>query len=94
MVVTEALARGLPVVATEVGGLPEALGQAADGAGPASWSRPGDSGRASRLTLRDWLRRLPLRRRLRQAARERRRDTAAWAVTASQILARPGGVAA
>ena len=28
MVVTEALARGLPVLATEVGGLPEALGHA------------------------------------------------------------------
>ena len=31
MVVTEALARGLPVVAAEVGGVPEALGHGADG---------------------------------------------------------------
>ena len=44
MVVTEALARGLPVVAAEVGGLPEALGHGADGdpagaAGPARTTR-------------------------------------------------------
>ena len=32
MVVTEALARGLPVIATAVGGLPEALGRTSDGA--------------------------------------------------------------
>ena len=34
MVVTEALARGLPVVAAEVGGVPEALGHGADGTRP------------------------------------------------------------
>jgi len=34
MVVTEALARGLPVVATAVGGLPETLGRGADGSRP------------------------------------------------------------
>ena len=34
MVVPEALARGLPVVAAEVGGLPEALGHGADGIRP------------------------------------------------------------
>ncbi len=35
MVVTEALARGLPVVAADVGGVPEALGHGADGVRPA-----------------------------------------------------------
>ncbi|WP_433825055.1 glycosyltransferase family 4 protein [Actinoplanes sp. CA-015351] len=35
MVVTEALARGLPVIATAVGGVPEALGTAPAPAGPA-----------------------------------------------------------
>ena len=44
MVVTEALARGLPVLATDVGGLPEAMGHGADDdpawvAGPARRSR-------------------------------------------------------
>lgn len=34
MVVTEALAHGLPILASDVGGLPEALGQAPDGSRP------------------------------------------------------------
>jgi glycosyltransferase involved in cell wall biosynthesis len=41
MVVTEALARGLPVVATKVGGVPEALGHAADGSRPGLLVTPG-----------------------------------------------------
>ena len=40
MVVTEALARGLPVVAAEVGGVPEALGHGAAAPGPGCWFRP------------------------------------------------------
>ncbi len=40
MVVTEALARGLPVVAADVRRRPEALGATADGTGPVSWCRP------------------------------------------------------
>ena len=43
MSVTEALARGIPVVTTDVGGLPEAVGSAPDG------SRPGLLFRARRL---------------------------------------------
>ena len=34
MVVTEALSRGIPVIASDVGGVPEALGAAADGTRP------------------------------------------------------------
>ncbi len=42
MVVTEALARGLPVIATEVGGVPEALGEGADGSRPGLLVPPDD----------------------------------------------------
>ncbi|MFY1702234.1 glycosyltransferase family 4 protein [Micromonospora sp. WMMA1923] len=73
MVVTEALARGLPVLASSVGGVPEALGETADG------QRPGllvPAGQPAALAeaLRRWLDDDTLRTRLRQAA-HRRRDT-------------------
>ena len=42
MVVTEALARGLPVIATAVGGLPEALGHGSDGNLPGLLVPPAD----------------------------------------------------
>ena len=42
MVVTEALARGLPVVATDVGGVTEALGHGADGTRPGLLVAPDD----------------------------------------------------
>ena len=42
MVVTEALARGLPVIAADVGGVPEALGTTADGTRPGLLVPPGD----------------------------------------------------
>ena len=71
MVVTEALARGLPVVAAEVGGLPEALGHGADGMRPGLLVPPGDPA-ALGAALRAWLGDAGLRRRLRRAARERR----------------------
>jgi len=84
MVVTEALARGLPVVATDVGGVPEALGHGADG------SRPGllvplDDPLGLRDALRSWLEDARLRRRLRVAARERRASLASWSSTTSVI---------
>ena len=71
MVVTEALARGLPVVAAEVGGVPEALGHGADGARPGLLVPPDDPA-ALRDALRAWLEDADLRGRLRRAARERR----------------------
>ena len=54
MVVTEALARGLPVVAADVGGLTEALGHGADGTRPGLLVPPGDPA-ALGAALRAWL---------------------------------------
>jgi glycosyltransferase involved in cell wall biosynthesis len=84
MVVAEALARGLPVVAADVGGVPEALGHGADGARPGLLVPPGDPG-ALRDALRAWLEDADLRRRLRLAARERRASLPGWATTASSV---------
>ena len=71
MVVTEALARGLPVVAADVGGVPEALGRGADGIRPGLLVPPEDPA-ALGAALRAWLGDAELRGRLRRAARERR----------------------
>jgi glycosyltransferase involved in cell wall biosynthesis len=84
MVVTEALARGLPVVAAEVGGVPEAMGHGADGTRPGLLVRPGDPA-ALGDALRAWLESPGLRRRLRRAARERRASLAGWSTTTSAV---------
>ena len=84
MVVTEALARGLPVVATEVGGVPEALGHGAGGDRPGLLVPPGD-GAALAAALRVWLADAELRRRLRRAAGERRASLSGWSTTASVV---------
>ena len=84
MVVTEALARGLPVVAAEVGGVPEALGRGADGTRPGLLVPPDDPA-ALRDALRAWLEDADLRRRLRRAARERRASLSRWSTTTSLV---------
>jgi glycosyltransferase involved in cell wall biosynthesis len=84
MVVTEALAHGLPVVATAVGGLPQALGHGADGSRPGLLVAPGDPV-ALGTALRCWLLDADLRRRLRRAARERRGSLPHWSTTTEQI---------
>ena len=84
MVVTEAPARGLPVIATAVGGLPEALGQASDGRRPGLLVPPEDSV-ARAAALRDWLLDTNLRHRLREAARERRSTLSGWNAPTDRI---------
>ena len=90
MVVTEALARGLPVVASDVGGVTEALGQGGHGAQPGLLVAPGDPDALSEA-LRAWLGDRELRRRLRQAARERRESLKGWSTTASAVAAALAG---
>jgi glycosyltransferase involved in cell wall biosynthesis len=84
MVIAEALARGLPVVAAKVGGVPEALGRGADGTRPGLLVPPDDPA-ALRDALRAWLEDADLRRRLRLAARERRASLADWSTTTSAV---------
>jgi glycosyltransferase involved in cell wall biosynthesis len=84
MVVAEALARGLPVIAAEVGGVPQALGRAPDGTLPGLLVPPGDPA-ALCDALRTWLEDGGLRRRLRRAAGERRTSLTAWSTTTSTV---------
>jgi glycosyltransferase involved in cell wall biosynthesis len=92
MVVTEALARGLPVVATDVGGVSEALGHGADGTRPGLLVPPGDPA-ALATALRSWLGDAGLRGRLRRAARERRASLRDWTATASVLAGVLAGAA-
>jgi glycosyltransferase involved in cell wall biosynthesis len=84
MVVAEALARGLPVVAADVGGVPEALGHGADGLRPGLLVPPDDSS-ALGDALRAWLEDADLRGRLRSAARQRRESLTGWSTTVSVV---------
>jgi glycosyltransferase involved in cell wall biosynthesis len=84
MVVTEGLARGLPVIASAVGGLPEALGCTADGHRPGLLVPPGHP-RALAAALRVWLSDGDLRRDLRRVAAERRRTLSRWTTTTERI---------
>jgi len=84
MVVTEALARGLPVLATAVGGVPEALGEAGDGSRPGLLVAPG-SATAFAAALRAWLGDRDLRQRLRCSARRRRSTLSGWSETSSAV---------
>ena len=78
MVVTEALARGLPVIASDVGGLPQTLG------GPGLLVEPG-SAVALADALRTWLGDADLRQRLRAGARTRRATLTGWPVTTDRV---------
>jgi glycosyltransferase involved in cell wall biosynthesis len=84
MVVTEALARGIPVLATAVNGLPEALGHTPDGSLPGLLVEPARP-TALAQALRRWLAEPDLRDRLRAAARARRATLTGWAATAEHV---------
>jgi glycosyltransferase involved in cell wall biosynthesis len=84
MVVTEALARGIPVVATDVGGTREALGTTERFGRPGLLVPPGDAG-ALAAALRAWLTDDALRRRLRGAAAVRREELPTWDATVALV---------
>lgn len=84
MVVTEALARGLPVITTTAGGLPDALGATPDGSRPGLLVPPGDAG-ALADAITSWLTDRGLRRRLRRAAHIRRHTLPTWSTTTERI---------
>ena len=88
MVVTEALARGIPVLATAVGGVAEALGRAPDGSLPGLLVEPDGLGTA----LRCWLTDPGLRAQLRASARARRDTLGSWAITARRVATVLAGV--
>jgi glycosyltransferase involved in cell wall biosynthesis len=91
MVVTEALAHGLPVIATDVGGVTEALGYGEDGMRPGILV-PADDHCALAAALRSWLGEAELRDRLRRAAHERRSSLPGWSSTASALAGVLAGV--
>ncbi|MFO6451167.1 MULTISPECIES: glycosyltransferase family 4 protein [unclassified Aeromicrobium] len=83
MVVTEALAHGLPVLASAVGGVPEALGAVGDET-PGVLVGPDDPELLARC-LRRWLEDPDLRRSLREVALARRRTLPTWEATAAAV---------
>ena len=84
MVVVEALAHGLPVVATSVGGVPEALGRAPVGAVPGLLVPPDDP-LALAGALRAWLDDPGLRERLGRVSEGRRPTLRRWDATVAEL---------
>ncbi|MFJ8198213.1 glycosyltransferase family 4 protein [Streptomyces sp. NPDC096152] len=84
MAITEALARGVPVLATDVGGVGEAVGRAPDGGVPGILVPPEDPA-ALAAELRGWFGEADVRRRLKAAARGRRAALGGWAATARAL---------
>lgn len=82
MVVTEALARGIPVLTTDEGGLRESVGTTRDGRVPGLVVDENDFAES----LRQWLTDADLRDRLRQAAIARRPTLDGWPKTVATIL--------
>jgi glycosyltransferase involved in cell wall biosynthesis len=91
MVVTEALAAGLPVIAAAVGGVPEALGHTA--AGVPGLLVPPDDTAALAGALARWLTDADLRERLRRRALCRRQTLPDWQSTGRVLRTVLAGVA-
>jgi glycosyltransferase involved in cell wall biosynthesis len=80
MVVTEALARGVPVLATATGGVPDTLGWGRGAVVPGLLVAPDDVG-ALAAGLRRWFDDPGLRSDLRRSAARRRTELTGWEVT-------------
>jgi glycosyltransferase involved in cell wall biosynthesis len=80
MVAAEASARGIPVLATRVGGIPEAISSTAAGI-----LVPPDDQHALEVALREWLASPRRRTELKTAAVEARPTTRAWSATIAVI---------
>jgi glycosyltransferase involved in cell wall biosynthesis len=85
MVVTESLARGIPVLTTTADALPHTLGRAPGGGVPGLLVPPEDPA-ALAGALRRWLGEPDLRHRIRTSAKERRAMLSGWENT-SRLLA-------
>ncbi|MDM7856266.1 glycosyltransferase family 4 protein [Cellulomonas alba] len=85
MVVTEALARGVPVVASDVGGVRESLGSTDAGVPGVLVTRADPVALAG--ALREWLSDGGWRRELRRRAATRRTALAPWSATAERVAA-------
>jgi glycosyltransferase involved in cell wall biosynthesis len=84
MVVTEALARGVPVLGTRVAGVPESLGSAPDGSLPGALVPPGDP-QSLTAALRRWLTDPALRGAWRASAEARRAGLRGWDETTRRL---------
>lgn len=84
MVLAEALARGIPVLATEAGAVPHTLGAAPDGSIPGILVPPGDAA-ALTAALRGWLEDPRIRSHLTTSARARRSKLQGWPESSRQL---------
>ncbi|GAA4910201.1 glycosyltransferase family 4 protein [Streptomonospora salina] len=84
MAVTEALARGVPVLTTDAGALPSTLAPPPGGEAPGMTVPAGDPA-ALASALRDWFGAEQLRDRLRRAARRSRRRLRPWPEAAARM---------
>jgi glycosyltransferase involved in cell wall biosynthesis len=86
MAATEALAHGIPVLASETGGLPDTLGRLPDGRVPGALVPPDDA-LGLGAAVRRWLTDPAWRRELRGAAAERRQSLHPWRRTGDRLSA-------